>query len=143
MTATAVTNHTAGGVLTMTTEKRRFARVPFNTLARLTAADGRQWFTSLLDVSLKGVLLQRPDHWSGLLGDHYALEFYLGGSPQTVRMADTVLSHLETACLGLHCLSIDLESITHLKSLLELNTGDPELIQRELTELWSGHEERG
>lgn len=122
----------------MTSEKRHFARVPFNNLARLTSADGQQWLTSLLDVSLKGVLLQRPDHWSGQPGDHYALEFYLAGSSLTIRMADTAVSHLDAVCLGLHCLSIDLESITHLKSLLELNTGDPELIHRELLELGSG-----
>jgi len=35
----------------------------------------------------------------------------------------------------LRCLSIDLDSITHLRRLLELNLGDPQLVERELLQL--------
>ncbi|MCG8610315.1 MAG: hypothetical protein MI864_07240, partial [Pseudomonadales bacterium] len=34
---------------------------------------------------------------------------------------------------------IDLDSITHLKRLIELNVGDPSLIERELSALIDAH----
>jgi hypothetical protein len=37
--------------------------------------------------------------------------------------------------LSLSCTEIDLDSITHLRRLLELNLGDPDLIERELSDL--------
>jgi hypothetical protein len=36
------------------------------------------------------------------------------------------------------CESIDLDSITHLRRLVELNAGDPALLERELTALVAG-----
>ena len=37
--------------------------------------------------------------------------------------------------LGLFCHHIDIDSITHLRRLIELNLGDETLLQRELAEL--------
>jgi len=36
---------------------------------------------------------------------------------------------------GMICRSIDLDSITHLRRLIAMNTGDPTLLQRELQSL--------
>ncbi|HXK57002.1 MAG TPA: PilZ domain-containing protein, partial [Gammaproteobacteria bacterium] len=37
--------------------------------------------------------------------------------------------------LGLRCVSIDMESIGHLRRLVELNLGDAELLHRDLESL--------
>lgn len=42
------------------------------------------------------------------------------------------LAHTLATRLGLHCDHIDLDSISHLKRLVELNLGDPAQLQREL-----------
>ena len=45
------------------------------------------------------------------------------------------ISHIDGRHLGLCCTSIDLDSITHLRRLVELNAGDPAILERELTAL--------
>ncbi|MBI5450024.1 MAG: PilZ domain-containing protein [Gammaproteobacteria bacterium] len=119
----------------MANERRRYSRVPFNNMARLINAHGQNWLTGLIDVSLKGALLRLPETWTGKLGDHYTLEFHLSGSEQVIRMDDVTVAHLKQGYIGLHCLRIDVDSMTHLKRLMELNTGDVAMIHREIGEL--------
>jgi hypothetical protein len=38
--------------------------------------------------------------------------------------------------VGLQCTDIGIESVTHLRRMMELNTGDPELVNREFSQLW-------
>jgi hypothetical protein len=47
----------------------------------------------------------------------------------------TKVMHVEGRHVGLRCESIDLDSITHLRRLVELNSGDPGLLDRELGSL--------
>lgn len=45
------------------------------------------------------------------------------------------LAHVEAGHAGVLCRSIDLESITHLRRLIEVNLGDPAASERELKAL--------
>ena len=45
------------------------------------------------------------------------------------------LAHVNGDRAGLLCLGIDLESITHLRRVIELNLGDPALAERDLKAL--------
>jgi len=45
------------------------------------------------------------------------------------------VAHQESGRLGLECQSIDLESIQHLRRLIELNIGNSDAMERELCEL--------
>lgn len=45
------------------------------------------------------------------------------------------LAHVEGERSGVLCRSIDLESITHLRRLIEMNLGDAALVERELAAL--------
>jgi hypothetical protein len=47
------------------------------------------------------------------------------------------VAHVEGEHVGLLCRSIDIESITHLRRLLEINLGDAKLLERELKALIS------
>jgi len=45
------------------------------------------------------------------------------------------ISHTENNHWGLEWMNIEVDSFTHLRKLLELNTQDPDKIYRELSEL--------
>jgi len=45
------------------------------------------------------------------------------------------VAHVEGGRVGLRRTHIDIESVTHLRRLVELNLGDPALLERELHEL--------
>ena len=46
-----------------------------------------------------------------------------------------MVSHIKANHIGLKCHYIDIDSITHLKRLIELNLADDELLHRELAML--------
>jgi hypothetical protein len=46
-----------------------------------------------------------------------------------------VITHVEGLYIGLACRNIDLDSVTHLRRLVELNLGDVALLERELSAL--------
>lgn len=114
----------------MNQEKRRFKRIPFNTPARIVSTQPMQ----VIDISLKGALVTKPEQWSGAAGDIIHIEIPLDNGDAIIRM-ETRVAHIETDRLGLVCEHIDLNSITHLRRLVELNLGDDDLLHRELTEL--------
>jgi hypothetical protein len=115
-------------------DNRRFTRIPFSAVVKLTA--GSSWQCELLDVSLKGALLSRPAGWQGKLGDKASLELRPENSDIVIVMNGEV-AHVETARMGLRCTDIDVESISHLKRLVELNLGNADQLTRELHALIS------
>ena len=48
---------------------------------------------------------------------------------------EAAIVHKTPEHLGLKCTHIDVDSITHLRRIIELNIGDAELLDRELTSL--------
>ncbi|MBI3993161.1 MAG: PilZ domain-containing protein [Candidatus Lambdaproteobacteria bacterium] len=113
-------------------EHRKHSRVPFLTGCVLVV--GRTAHpTHLIDISLKGALIEtprglRPQQATGML------EVRLAQSDVTIRMR-VVPAHHTRERTGLRCMSIDVDSMTHLRRLMELNLGDPGLVERELTAL--------
>jgi hypothetical protein len=114
------------------TEQRRFRRIPFDAIARLAGKDGT-WETRVADLSLKGVLIELPAERACTPGESYLLEVEL--VPEALIRMQTVVVHCGTGRVGLRCEHIDVESITLLRRLVELNTADPELLERELAAL--------
>lgn len=45
------------------------------------------------------------------------------------------MAHCNGEQAGLLCLTIDIDSVTHLRRLVELNLGDTDLLERELSHL--------
>jgi len=114
-------------------ERRHFTRIPIDNPA-LLICQGKQWRSRLLDLSLKGALIERPDHYQGHADEHCTLEIMLEPQDVVITMKGTLV-HSEAGHLGFRCDHIDLESISHLKRLVELNLGDEALLERELGEL--------
>jgi len=122
---------------TTTTEKRRrhFTRIPFDAEYRLlTPEANKHWDGSVIDLSLHGVLIQRPKDIQARRGDDFILELILSANDINIQM-EVQVAHSHDSFIGLECGHIDLESMTHLRRLLELNLGDPSLLERELSEM--------
>lgn len=113
--------------------KRRFSRIAFDTEVHLVSAE-RDWYSNLIDISLKGMLITIPKNWNGKVGDSYLAELIMGDKETVIRMEVSV-THVTKTTAGFLCEYIDLDSISHLRRLIELNIGDPEILNRELTEL--------
>ena len=91
---------------------------------------------TVLDLSLKGALLRLPPDALSGLGAPCLLKVRLGDSDTSIAMAGEV-AHVEGDRVGVICRSIDLESITHLRRLIEMNLGDATLLERDLKTLVS------
>lgn len=114
-------------------EKRKFTRIVFSRPA--TLSDGvHQWQCKLIDLSLKGALIERPDNWQFNDEADYRINFCLGETDVELSM-QVELAHEQSNVLGVICSQIDIESASHLKRLVELNMGDDDLLNRELAEL--------
>lgn len=113
-------------------DRRRFRRVAFD--ARTTIAQDRwNWPVQLVDLSLKGLLVQRPDDWRGNRAEPFEVDIRL--DPEAHIKMQVKLAHDDHGQLGFVCEHIDLESISHLRRLIELNLGDEDELHRELAAL--------
>lgn len=115
-------------------QHRHFARVAFDAKATFTDNDsGQQWSTQVIDICLKGALLKQPALWEGACGDQLTLLVLLSDDV-SIRM-EVIVAHVENDRIGFNCEHIDLDSITNLRRLIELNLADEKLLDRELHEL--------
>ena len=113
-------------------ECRRFQRVAFDA-PTVIAQGERQWSAALHDISLKGLLIGTPRDWNGDPDQPFEALIELGNEAR-VKM-EVVLTRTQPQSLGFVCRHIDLESISHLRRLIELNLGDEQLLERELAAL--------
>jgi hypothetical protein len=114
-----------------TGEQRQFSRIAFDAPVSVSQQES-SWQTRVVDLSLKGVLLEDSNC------------NFAHASPAHITItldAETAISmqghwvHSEAGRSGFKCDHIDLESITHLRRLVELNLGNEELLERELSHL--------
>lgn len=110
---------------------RRFRRIPFE--AEVTLNVGRDsWSGELLDVALKGAMVGTKAPISLPLGTHCSLCITLPQTPVSLDFL-AVLIHHEDNRYGFRFVSENLETLTHLRRLIELNTGDTEATLCELS----------
>ena len=115
--------------------RRRFSRIPFDAVAHIKAARGEMHLKcDVIDVSLKGLLIEKPVGWQAQLGDQFQIDLLLDHAQVIIKMQAQV-AHIGDDTIGFECELIDLDSITHLKRLVELNIGDEGILQRELSAL--------
>jgi len=115
-------------------ERRRFQRFNFEGTVRLYSGSA-MWETKLVDVSLKGVLIERPVDWSGKIGGGYRMDLRINNS--VIISMGVSIAHIMPHRLGCRWEKIDLHSFAQLKRLIALNLGDPALLNRELSALGS------
>jgi hypothetical protein len=115
-------------------ERRRFSRILFDAQVELAQGD-YHWRASLLDISLKGMLLQQQLPETISHREPILVKIILADTT-TIAMS-VMVAHQHHNQLGLMCESIDIDSICHLRRLIELNLGDVNAAERELSELVS------
>jgi len=115
-------------------EKRHYCRVPFIAGAHILLED-QDWECQLLDISLKGLLIEPPQGLQMNKDDLYAISLTLSDTVKINMSAKLI--HAEDNHLGLEWVDIDLDSLSTLRRLLEYNLSDPEEINREIGELIS------
>ncbi|QXI37844.1 PilZ domain-containing protein [Pseudomonas xantholysinigenes] len=114
-------------------ERRRFQRIAFDAPTELRQGQ-RRWPVTLLDLSLKGLLIERPEPWDADLTQDFEAIIHLNDRTTRVQM-QVELRHEEPTRLGFICLYIDIDSMSHLHRLVELNLADSTEMMRELREL--------
>jgi hypothetical protein len=110
-------------------ERRRFKRIAFDARTELIQGEFI-WPVRLIDLSLKGLLIERPEPWLGNRAEDFSVDIHLSDDNE-IRM-DVHLTHEDHGQLGFVCRHISLESIERLRRLIELNLGDPQELEREL-----------
>ncbi|RZL36678.1 MAG: PilZ domain-containing protein [Rubrivivax sp.] len=120
-------------------ERRQFARVAFAAGAELITIHTRL-HCQVVDISLKGVLLQIAEGTAPPVGSPCLVKLPLGDTSDTAEDGIVIaiageLTHVAGHHAGVLCRSIDLESITHLRRLIEVNLGDAAASERELKAL--------
>ncbi len=116
----------------MDQERRHFTRVSFQRDAYLEWHGGSAT-VAVRDLSLNGALLSLPPDWDGSDREIYHL---------TIPLADDISIHMQLTLAhhrgrvaGFHCHRLDLDSMSHLRRLVELNMQDPSLLRRQLADL--------
>lgn len=117
----------------MADERRHNRRLPFATSCRLTL--GQQALPAqLIDISMNGALVQVDAAVANPEGPA-TLHLQLDEAGAVTIDIQTEIAFARDGKLGLRRKSIDLESMTHLRRMLELNLGSAELMERELSEM--------
>jgi hypothetical protein len=114
-------------------ERRQFSRILFNAECTLHQND-LEWTTEVLDISLRGLLVHKPDHFLMDRNAPCEATIRLSGSNSHIIMS-LYFSHEDQTTLGFRCQHIDIDSMTHLKRLVELNLGSEAMLKRELQAL--------
>jgi hypothetical protein len=118
-----------------TDERRRFSRISFHRPGELDVRVDRA-SCEVLDVSLKGALVETPLGFRAAVGRPCSLTIRLDAGDTTIEMQGEIVHHRGLQ-VGVRCTEIDLDSIAHLRRIVELNLGDEELLHRELSALVS------
>ncbi len=113
-------------------DRRRFKRISFDAKTELTQGS-RSWAVHLIDLSLKGLLIERPSPWLGNPEEPFIVDIHLNVDID-VQM-EVRLTHDDHNHLGFVCEHIGLDSVTHLRRLIELNLADHDELDRELAAL--------
>ena len=110
-------------------DRRRFKRIAFDARTELSQGEFI-WPVKLIDLSLKGLLIEKPEPWLGNREWHFLVDVHLN-EDVAIKM-DVQLTHDDHGQLGFVCKHISLESIERLRRLIELNLGDQQELEREL-----------
>jgi hypothetical protein len=113
--------------------RRQFTRILFSIKAEIEVEE-KTYPVSIHDISLNGALVTAIESDQSLKGKLGTLHFLLSDKESEVIM-NIAIVHEEKNETGLQCNAIDIDSVTHLRRLIELNLGDSEQLNKELSQL--------
>ncbi|MCX7088915.1 MAG: PilZ domain-containing protein [Methylococcales bacterium] len=109
--------------------KRRYHRIFYRAQATLST-DTLTRTCEIIDISLKGCLLRFEQPWQENIEKPCFLKLQL--SPDISIVMQVVVSHTVGNDAGFKCEYIDIDSISQLRRLVELNLGNSELLERDI-----------
>jgi hypothetical protein len=111
--------------------QRRYRRFPFTAEVKLS--NGQEvWSAQLHEIALKGAMVGTEAPLPLDPGSRCNLSITLPGSSISLDFL-AELKHCEENRYGFKFISEDLGTLTHLRKLVELNTGDAEVTRSELS----------
>jgi hypothetical protein len=111
-------------------QKRRFSRISFAEKS-IVEFGGSFFEVDLLNISLKGALVQFGEGIECRQGDTWKLSFHLGNSDINMEFK-AVVAHTGGNLAGVKFVETDLNTMIHLRNLMEARTMDPEKVRSEL-----------
>ena len=114
-------------------ERRKFSRVVYQANITLQQ-DDKQWKGSLVDLSLHGLLINLADNKEIKENSELSVRFTLNESDIDISAKCKLINRTDNT-LRLCISHIDIDSISHLKRLIELNVGSSDMLLRQLSEL--------
>jgi len=100
----------------------------------MLSIENRHLEGTLVDISLKGALIQLQPDAVIKAYDAGTLKVKLSEPGKEITVESLVV-HVTNGLVGLRCISIDLDSVTDLYRLVEMNLGGYDLLERELSAL--------
>lgn len=116
------------------TEFRHSHRVNFNCFVEFETTECCH-VCELIDISLRGALIAGCSGATPPAGTPCKLTLSLDESGEIKIIMIGVTARKIENRVGIHCESIDSDSMTHLRKLLEYNLGDSDLLNRDLEAL--------
>lgn len=113
--------------------RRQFTRVLCSMKAKLTLGNS-QFDTKIHDISLNGALIHLNSEDIPVEHQYGVLSFLLDHTDIEIEMNVAVV-HQARIEVGLQCIAIDIDSVSLLRRLIELNLGDDEQLHKELSQL--------
>jgi len=123
-------------------EQRHFHRIRFDVKIKIEC-NGTMHPADLVDISLKGVLVDSTGGFTPEMGTHCHLTINLNNSDVVISFDGKVV-HINDGLVGIKITLIDIESMIHLRRLVTLNSENSEQVRDELNALFgcgSEHEE--
>jgi len=114
-------------------ERRHLQRIASDKPAVLYA-DNAEYAGTVLDVSLRGLLLELADDRRPADGAGVQVRIMLDGEQHLIEMSGEVM-HVAGRRIGVRCSGLDLDSARRLRRMVELNLDDHRLLERDLAEL--------
>jgi len=127
------TNH---GTAADTADRRHFQRIASDKRVLLRSWDAEH-DGNLLDISLRGLLIEVRGHWQPFQGERVHVHVQLDGELSCIDM-HAVVARCDHGRIGLRCVEMDVESAARLRRLVELNLADPALLERDIEQLLAG-----
>ena len=120
------------------TEHRHTHRVDFDSQVDFETSDCH-YTCELVDISLQGALIAGCSGATPDAGTPCKISITLDKTKEhQIVMVGRVARKIENR-VGIHCDSIDVDSMTQLRRLVEFNLGDVELVNRDLEALVHDH----
>ncbi|MFW1676568.1 PilZ domain-containing protein [Pontibacter sp. JAM-7] len=118
---------------TLEANRRRFTRIHFDAKTEIMQG-GIDYPVTLIDISFKGVLVSAENQLPVAPGDQVSVTIHVLGDDLTIQ-APLTLKHQHDSRYGFVLGQLDLDSLTLLRRIVELNLGEEALLERELEQL--------